>query len=99
MMQGAMWAEGRALIREALRQRRRSRWRLAEWGFEVGASCPRCGRPQLRQGKVARAVVPGDTAGQLDGSVRVCRTRGCKYAAFRAPDGTYLESIPTSIRW
>jgi hypothetical protein len=99
MMRGSTWAEGRALTREALRQRRRSRWRLAEWGFEIAASCPRCGRPQLRQGKVARRAMPDDAAGELDGSVRLCRTRGCKYAAFRGPDGTYLEPIPTSIRW
>lgn len=43
--------------------------------------------------------MPDDTAGQLDGSVRLCRTRGCEYAACRAPDGAYLERVPMSIRW
>lgn len=90
-MQGVAWAEGRLLIREALWQRRRSRWDSLRgrvtWGFEVRVDCPRCGRPRLRQGMVERVVMPGGTEGQLDGSVRLCGTRGCRYAAFRDPDG------------
>jgi hypothetical protein len=48
---------------------------------------------------VERVVMPGGTEGQLDGSVRLCGTRGCRYAAFRDPDGGWRETIPVSIRW
>ena len=103
MMRGAAWAEGRLLIREALRQRRRSRRGFLRgrvtWGSEIPVDCPRCGLPRLRQGTVARVVVPDGTAGQLDGSVRLCGSRGCGYAAFRDPDGGWRERIPVSIRW